>query len=221
MTPTKTRKTNCFTPVELRKLPVELQPLGEELWTVFHVFELMSKSILEQLGCTRSGTYSNFLKKELNPLIDSTGSESEKATCYKTHWQHESLNLVLRAIDEGHKELEAAYSYLLSGNVRCYATCLVDAGVHLGRLATTHWMNEDGIYHRIGSIGNALHGASKGGIQSGVTRKQQSRIPTPGNLRVAHLKLVDSGKPQREIPAMLARKYDCTTDHIRKILKRD
>jgi len=221
MAATKTRKTNSFTPAQLRKLPIELQPLGEELQSWFVVFGTVSTPILEQLGCTQSSTYSNFLKNELNSLLDSTFSGVANATCYKTQWEHESLNLVLRSIDEGHKELEAAYCYLLDGNVRWYATHIVFAGIHLGRLATTHWMSEDGIYQRIGSMGNALHGASKGGIQSGATRRQQSRIPTPGNMRVAHLKLVESGKPQREIPAMLAKKYDCTTDHIRKILKRD
>ena len=66
MTPKKIRKTNCFSHAEVRKLPTELRPLGEELRLNFEVFGNVAKLVLEDLGCPKFKTFGQFLKNELN-----------------------------------------------------------------------------------------------------------------------------------------------------------
>lgn len=139
----------------------------------------------------------------------------------KAHWLQKSLHLVMMSIIAGHDRIDEAYQRLKLGDTADFAGKLSEAGVHFGRLTMIYDLSENDSFNRIGSIQSALTGAALGGTKSGATRRKQSRVPSPEALRVARQKLVDAGKPHREISAMLAKKYDCTTDHIRKILKRD
>ena len=226
MTLKKTRKTNCFSPAEIRKLPTELRPLGEELRLSFQASGDVAKLVLEDLGYRKFKTYSHFLKKELSQLLAASKSSAEKSLSdfpsdSKAYWNHSSVSLVLETIEEGQDMLESAFSCLLEGDVRSFAKDFYCAGAEIGHLGFINAMCEVDYYRHLGSIGHGRYKATMAGIKSGAIRRQQSRVPTAENLKIARQKLVDAGKPPREISAMLAKKYDCTTDHIRKVLKRD
>lgn len=64
-------------------------------------------------------------------------------------------------------------------------------------------------------------GAISGGINSGKARRQKSIIPTPDVLRTRRSELLASGKSERDVASILAKRYGCSPDHIRKTLKRD
>ena len=224
----KTRKTNCFTPTELKKLPTEYQFLGEGLESAFGASELIAIPILQHLGLFQSGNYSHFLKKELNQLLNAAelgleeiASSLELPHSSKAYWNHGAKGMALGAIATGQENLEKAFSCLLEGDVAGYSDQLFFAGAEVGRLALIHQMCEENVYRHLYLIGDGRQRAAGAGIKSGAIRRKQSRVPTPANLKIARQKLLDAGKPPREISAMLAKKYDCTTDHIRKVLKRD
>lgn len=102
------------------------------------------------------------------------------------------------------------------------ATFLMSSGsAWLGQL-----MVYEDLYHRdilfsLDAISRAKEGAQKGGLASAQTRRDQAKLPQSSILRRERDALVERGKPHREIAAMLAKKYLCTPDHIRKTLKRD
>jgi len=214
-----------FTPIHLKNLPLNLQTEGEKLRTVYVGFESMATRVLASVGVILSEPYFKFLKDDAYDLTLQTWKLlqeiGDRENDEKDHWLQKSLHLVMGSIIAGHDRIDEAYKSLKLGDTADFAGKLSESGVYFGRLWMIYDLNEDGSFNRIGSIQSSITGAALGGTKSGVTRRKQSRVPTPEALRIARQKLVDAGKPQREISAMLAKKYDCTTDHIRKILKRD
>jgi hypothetical protein len=209
----------------LKNLPSNLQIEGEKLRTVYVGFEDIATSVLAGVDVVLSTTYSKFLKNEAYDLYvqawEIRNEIGEKKNNEKLHWVQHSLHLVLESIMHGHDRIDQAYQSLKIGDTADFSGKLSEAAVFFGRLTMIYDLSKDDSFNRIGSIQSALAGAALGGIKSGITRRRQSRVPTPEVLRVARQNLVDAGKPHREISAMLAKKYNCTTDHIRKILKRD
>lgn len=64
-------------------------------------------------------------------------------------------------------------------------------------------------------------GARKGGYESAKTRRAQSKVPKLIELEKERQKLIDTGMASRNTAAWLARKYGCTSSHIRELLKRN
>lgn len=214
-----------FTLAHLEKLPLGLKAEGEKIRTVYAGFERAASELFSRLYTSFDTTYPVFLKNELYDMTVEVHQQIENIAdierMEKERWFEKSLHLVLASIIQGHDKIDLAYASLKRGNTAEFAGFLSEAGCFFGRLTMVSDLFDEGVYDRIGSIQSALTGAALGGEKSGVTRRKQSRVPTPEALRVARQKLIDAGKPQRDISAMLAKKYDCTTDHIRKVLKRD
>lgn len=215
-----------FTLSELKKLPVGLETESEAIRTVYVGFEGLGPEILNRLDVGIEGQYAKFIKRELHDwhrvatdLI--AKHDSGEIVDIRQKWRVTSLVLIYEAIYWGHVKIDSAYVALLKGNRSEFAGYLSEAGVLFGKLLMIYDLLNRNVFEKIGSLQSALVGAAKGGKASGVTRRKQSRVPTPEKLREAHKKLAHAGKPLREISAMLAKKYDCTTDHIRKVLKRD
>lgn len=222
----KTKQIICFTPADIRKLPTELQPQGKELRTCFKVCEGLARKALKPYRLFQSGTYRNFLINELtkwNVKCEAVIKDKYSSPdCERNErWEWVSLAHILEDISGAQKCLEEAFNALIDGDMPEYFWAVIGAGSKLGKLAYIINLIEANIYLRIGSLESSFLGASKGGIRSGQTRRNQSRVPTPESLRTERLKLVSAGKPAREISSMLASKYHCTTDHIRKLLKSD
>lgn len=218
--------TPKFTPADLEKLPSELKLEGEKLRTVYEGFERIGTKCLDRFGFGLEVPYAKFLKSKLNVMIKETSEviqfiDSETPIDLKARWFETSLSFILAAIHRGHWKLQEAHMFLKQGNIPEYSDYLAQAGVSFGRLTMMMDLSEHYGFERLGSIQNALSGAALGGAKSGETRRKQSGVPIPKNLRIARQTLLDAGKPPREIAAMLAKKYSCTTDHIRKLLKRD
>ena len=215
-----------FKLADLASLPTELQLHGEHIRVVFTAIASISEEILRHLDFKLSLPYEEFLVEGLSAALVKKNREWKKsprrtAADHKSDWSITSVRAVLQYAHEGHKKIEDAYFLLTQEETSKYALCLAEASVSFGSLRYIWKLLELGIFHRVGSISSSIFGAASGGIKSGETRRKQSLIPTPENLRIARQKLVDAGKPPREISAMLAKKYACTTDHIRKVLKRD
>lgn len=211
---------------DLKKLPVELLSQGEKIRMVYVAFEGLGTEILAHLGYDLTEPYAEFLKTKLADLIedveDRVGKiDADDPTNTKDRWFHASFGLVLAAIYEGHWKIEEAHILLKMGQSSEFADYLAQAGVKYGRLLMVLDLCRLGVFDRIGSIQSALAGAALGGAKSGATRRKHSRVPTGEALSIERQRLIDAGKPSREISAMLAKKYGCTTDHIRKLLKRD
>ena len=95
------------------------------------------------------------------------------------------------------------------------------ASVWFGQMRAIYDLYQDDLFPRLGALATAINGATKGGLKSGVTRRQQSKLPSKNALLDEREKLIQMGKSSRYVCAMLAKKYSCTTDHVRKILKHD
>lgn len=215
-----------FTPVKLKKVPVEFQSESEKLKVVHEGFERICTSVFPLSGLRLKVTYVKYLKCDLvntmvwlNGQIDVTKKESVPDAQHL--WWAKSLLRVLESVLLGHEKIDLAFEALLAGNKAEFAGYLSEAGVYFGRLTMVSDLIEDGIYSRIGSIQSAIQGASVGGKRSGETRRNNSRLPIPSSLRAERDRLLAIGKPSREVSAMLASKYGCTSDYIRKHLKRE
>lgn len=70
-------------------------------------------------------------------------------------------------------------------------------------------------------IVNMRAGASKGGKQSGKTRRARAKVPPPTKLRALKGELIAMGTSERYVAGKLATRFGCTADHIRKVLEKD
>ena len=95
------------------------------------------------------------------------------------------------------------------------------ASVWFGRMRMVYDLYQNDIFPRLGALQTSLHGAVKGGLKSGVTRRKQSILPAKAILIAERDKLIGLGKSSRYVCAMLAKNYSCTTDYVRKVLKGD
>lgn len=68
-------------------------------------------------------------------------------------------------------------------------------------------------------IANMRAGSSKGGKQSGKTRRAQAKVPSPMKLRELRGEYIAAGTSERNVAGKLALRFGCTADHIRKVLK--
>jgi len=218
--------TPKFTLAQLKKLPAERQSEGAEIEVVYKGFRNVVTYLLDYFGVPLSGTYERYLKHGLVTDIQFIERQIEKIEAavnvdHYSRWSMVSYKLALDAIYVGHWSAECAYICLKKEDTAEYARHLTEAGVYFGRLTLIADLCQSNLYDQIGSIQSARAGATVGGQRSGETRRKQSRVPTSDDLRLERDRLVNQGKPVRDVSAILAKKYDCTTDHVRKLLKRD
>lgn len=211
---------------ELKQLPSEVQSHGKKIKMVYSAFSRIVPVLLDFQGYELVTPYPKFLNLMLIPSIakfEEKQKELNKVEIkdHKYLWYVSSMVLILTAIRDGHWKIEEAFRFLKKGMLPEFSDRLAQAGVYYGRLAMVADLCHTGVFDRFGSIGNSIAGASLGGEKSGITRRANSRVPTPEKLRLEQQRLIDANKPKREIGAILAKKYDCTTDHIRKLLKRE
>lgn len=128
---------------------------------------------------------------------------------------------VLQCIFETQQSIESAFHRLKKGKIADAASFLASACAWLGQLMVLEELYDTGVLFSFDAINRSKEGAQKGGLASAKTRRSQAKIPQPSILRRERDDLISKGKPTREVAAMLARKYGCTPDHIRKTLKRD
>ncbi|MET3371806.1 DNA-directed RNA polymerase subunit F [Variovorax boronicumulans] len=67
-------------------------------------------------------------------------------------------------------------------------------------------------------IANMRAGSSKGGKQSGKTRRARAKVPSQTKLRELRGELIAAGTSKRNVAGKLATRFGCTADHIRKVL---
>lgn len=83
------------------------------------------------------------------------------------------------------------------------------------------WMAGKPFVAQMEAVTRMKHGASRGGRKSAETRRDNGRLPEPQRLREKRSELIAGGAAEREVAGILAKIYHCTSDHIRKTLKRD
>lgn len=219
--------TPTFTLAQLKKLPAERQAEGAKIKMVYTGFKNVATYLLEYLRAPLNVTYYRYLRYDLVSeikLVDETIGKikaGESADDHRKRWIFVSFKLALDAIYVGHWKIEEAYFSLKQNDTAGYARYLAEAGNYFGRLTLIADLCQMDVYDQIGSIQSAKAGAAIGGRKSGETRRKQSIVPTPKDLRLEKERLVNQGKPSRDVSAILAKKYNCTTDHIRKLLKRE
>ncbi len=217
-----------FTPALIAKLPSELRAEGKKIGDAYRGFEGFFGELLDLFGLDKpEGTYTKFLRKQVINDFDEARRrhaqiDSTRANYKKDLWFEKSRGHFLAQIILGHQKIDEAYLALKNAEKAEFAENLALATVQLGRLSMILELFDEGVYDRIGSFQSALEGASKGGKKSGETRRKTAKLPRPDKLREERQRLIDAGKPQRAIAAILAKNYDdCTPDHVRKQLKRE
>ncbi len=218
--------TPKFTLAQLKKLPTEMQAEGAKIEIIYNGFKNVTTYLLAHFGRPLIGTYERYLRHNLVgdiQILEKKLEEikTEEDVDHRWRWSMVSSRLAFDAIYDGHWRIELAHSQLKQKNLAEYALRLSEAGVYFGRLTMIADLCELDVYDQIGSVQSAIAGATIGGKRSGETRRKQSLVPTSSDLRLERERLVKQGKPSREVSAMLAKMYGCTTDHIRKLLKRE
>jgi hypothetical protein len=218
--------TPKFTLGQLKKLPADRQLEGAELKKVYTGFKNVASYLLNYLGVPLTCTYDRYLRHELVSnfkYVEATLDkiQPKESAEHRSRWIFVSYKLALDAIYVGHWKIEEAHICLKQEDTTEFARYLAEAGVYFGRLTLIADLCQLDVYDQIGSIQSAKAGASIGGRRSGETRRKQSKVPTPIALRLEKERMVNQGKPSRDVSAILAKKYNCTTDHIRKLLKRE
>ena len=224
-TPKKKKWKPIFSLEMLSDLPTDLQKEGEKIGEVYRAIQNVSTNLCESLAIGTGKPYAKFLKLDINQLAIETSSHltalSDEGGREKSYWYVFPEMMVLQTTINAHDSIDRAYGFLKTRDIADFAIWLSSAGSYFGELKLMQYLLGEGVLDRIGSIKSALSGAESGGKKSGETRRKQSTVPTPDALKAARQLLIEAGKPPREIAAMLANKYRCTTDHIRKTLKRD
>lgn len=223
------RKRLTFVPDDLNELPAELKTATDNIRGAYAGFESLAVAILDRFGVDLHGAYKDFLARRLHRDIASLKREIRKIDAVsqrtpsdiKDRWQLVTLLATLSAIAKGHQEIEVSFDHLKCGEFQKLSAAIAGVGVQFGRLLMIKELCDAGVFDRFGSVQSSLAGARKGGTRSGEARRSQSSVPTPDDLRLQRQQLISIGKPARSVSSMLAKKYGCTTDHIRKQLKRD
>ena len=224
------KKQKIFVPTfnlsELKSLPPEIGQYAAQIKTVYAAYQRVVRGMLHESYIPKGSSYSKFLKvdlnawvevyKELDEKIGSEGMIDEKANTYIS-----AKAKIFNTILEGHKKIEDAHIALKFGNVSKFSFHLAEAGVFFGVLTLFYELINANSFELIGAAKMRISGASKGGFNSGKARRIHSLIPSSEKLRSERQRLTEANKPVRQIAAILAKKYNCTTDHIRKLLKRD
>ena len=128
---------------------------------------------------------------------------------------------VLKVLFSAQSDIHKAFEKLRKRDFTEAAFLMASGSAWVGQLMVYEDLYDRDILFSLRAVSRAREGAQKGGIASAQTRRNQAKIPEPSILRRERDELIEKGKPQREIAAMLAKKYLCTPDHIRKTLKRD
>ncbi|VTU28404.1 hypothetical protein [Variovorax sp. PBL-E5] len=91
----------------------------------------------------------------------------------------------------------------------------------ISRAATTliDWI--DGGPLKAATYEKMIRSARVGGLASAVKRRASSKVPAPERLRQERQKLVEEGKGSRDVASILAKRYGCSADHIRKQLRKE
>lgn len=215
-----------FMPSALVELPSSQKAYGEILETVYVAISTLTVELLERAGQSITPPYEDFLERRLSAALKKWGGEIDRIEIsepidVKQRWQAVMVYSVLRCCHEGHIKIDESWRALLADKYVEFVTKIAEASVSFGQMKLIFDLYRADVFPRIGSILSSLHGASLGGFRSAHTRRKQSQVPAANVLRVERDNLIEMGKPQRAINAMLAKKYSCTSDHVRKILKRD
>lgn len=211
---------------ELKALPPEMQQYGRSIRMVYLAFQRVVRGLLDYPGLAIGLSYQKFLRENLNSWVDVYKVLNDETQTGNLRDEKENTFInakgnIFNTILNGHIKLEDAHRSLKIGNIPKFSFHLAQAGYFFGRLALFAELTNSNSFEMIGSAKMAIAGAAKGGFNSGKARKLNSRIPTSEMLRSEQQRLIEANKPIREISAILAKKYSCTTDHIRKLLKRD
>lgn len=82
------------------------------------------------------------------------------------------------------------------------------------------WLTQSPMNFSRESLERMRLGASQGGKASAQARRAASSVPAPKDLRDLRDDLIRNGRDQRDIAGILASRFGCTADNIRKTLKK-
>lgn len=221
------RKVNSvFTPSALVGIVPLLRDDSKILGTAYEGISTLTVELLRLTGLDVEPPYEDFLKKRMRAALNRYKREIKALDARefvndKERWKLVQVNVTLALSVSAHKKLDDAWAALQAGDRVTFVDEIVGSGVSFGQMKMVYELYQSDVFPRIGSIFSAISGASIGGKKSGFTRRTQSRLPNAVALREERAELIRLGKPSRDVCAMLARRYSCTSDHIRKILKRD
>lgn len=183
------------------------------------------EDVVRRMFGVENATYS---RREFRTYLKS-GARSDLERCqhlvnhepnFKIKWGHEVHIFMLMAEIEGEERLQQAETEAALGNLDASNLKICEASVYFGRLTMLLDLQERGVLHDIGMIDSAFHAGQRGGIRSGEARRSQKLVPSPAALAKEKVALLESGRSPRDIAAVLAKRYGCTCDHIRKELKK-
>lgn len=168
-----------------------------------------------------------------------TDERSETEVAVAIHAKYREARIKIREIDSApisrseraaimldHRLLRSTWRSLFHlkravGNINFpekYGWELIQACTEAGRVHELCDLSDGGVVDVILAKLQSVDGAAKGGLNSAKTRRAVSMVPGRMDLQKQKGELRARGVSEREVASLLARKYSCTPDYIRKIL---
>jgi hypothetical protein len=210
-------KKQHFEAPRLSDFDLEILPLAKKLVYVQKKAFIVFGNALRIWGVT----YGDF-KKAPYDLLNAFHEDYREITedAEKTPTLEMEME-VLKIIFNAQISIDKAFDKLKKRDVAEAAFLLASGSAWVGQLMVYEDLYDRDVLFSLDAISRAKEGAQRGGLASAKTRRDQAKLPQPAILKKERDELIEKGKPHREIASMLAKKYLCTPDHIRKTLKRD